>query len=63
MTECIYAQNFSSINRNFPELDNFEKILKKFKIWKNLNAWIDIGQIQYPSSLIDIRDSCVFLGW
>ena len=40
--------------RALPELDNFEKILKKFKIWKNLNASIDFGQIQYQSSLIDI---------
>ena len=30
--QLIYARNFSSINRNFPELDNFKKIRKKFKI-------------------------------
>ena len=29
---CIYAQNFSLMNRSLPELDNFKKILKKFKI-------------------------------
>ena len=51
---CIYAQNLSSLNRSLPESDNFEKILKKFKISKNLNASIDFGQIQYQSSLIDI---------
>ena len=51
---CIYAQNLSSLNRGLPESDNFEKILKKFKISKNLNASIDFGQIQYQSSLIDI---------
>ena len=57
-----HAQNFSSINRNSPELDNFEKILKNFKIWKNLNALIDFGQIQYQSSLMDVIYLCVVLG-
>ena len=47
------------MNRNLSELDNFEKILKKFKI---LNASIDFGQIQYQSSLIDVIYLCVVLG-
>ena len=51
------------MNRNLPELDNFEKILKKFKIWKNLNAPIDFGQIQYQSFLIDMIYLYVVLGW
>ena len=50
------------MNRNLPELGNFEKILKKFKIWKNLNASIDFGQIQYQSSLMDVIYFCVVLG-
>ena len=50
------------MNRNLPELDNFEKILKKFKIWKILNASIDFGQIQYQSSLMDVIYLCVVLG-
>ena len=50
---CIYAQDFSSINRNLPKLDNFEQILKKFKIWKILNALIDFGQIQYLYKFLD----------
>ena len=40
---------------------SFSKILKKFKIWKNLNALIDFGQIQYQSSLINIIYLCVVL--
>ena len=50
------------MNRNLPELDNFENILKKFKIWKNLNASIDFGQIQDQSSLMDVIYLCVVLG-
>ena len=50
----IQYQISSSVNRNLPELDNFEKILKKFKIWKNLNASIDYGQIQSQSSFMDV---------
>ena len=46
----------------FAQLDNFEKILKKFKIWKNLNASIDFGQIQYQSSLMNVIYLCVVLG-
>ena len=58
---CIYAQNFSSINRNLSVRQfwtNFQKIqnLKKF------NARIDFGQIQYQRFLIDIIYSCVVLG-
>ena len=45
-----------------PEVNNFEKILKQFKIWKNLKASIDFGQIQYQSSLIDVIYLCVVLG-
>ena len=51
------------MNQNLPELDNFKKILKKLKIWTNLNASMDFGQIQYESSLIDIIFLCVVLGW
>ena len=58
----IYAQNFNSMNLNLPELASFAKILKKFKIWKNLNASIDFGQIQYQSSVIDIIYLCTVLG-
>ena len=50
------------MNRNLPELDNYEKILKKFKIWQNLNALIDFGQIQYQSSLMGVIYLCVVLG-
>ena len=50
------------MNQNLPELDNFEKILNKFKIRKNLNAPIDFGQIQYQSSLMDVIYLCVVLG-
>ena len=50
------------MNRNLPELDNFEKILKKFKISKNLNVSIDFGQIQYQSSSMDVIYLCVVLG-
>ena len=49
------------MNRNLTELEDFEKILKKFKIWKNLNALIDFGQIQYQSSLTDVIYLCVVL--
>ena len=40
----------------------FEKILKKFKIWKNLNALIGFGQIRYQSSLMNVIYLCVVLG-
>ena len=33
-----------------------------FKIWNNLNASIDFGQVQYQSSLIDIIYLCIVLG-
>ena len=36
--QCIYTRNFSWINRNLPELDNFEKILNKFEIWKKIEC-------------------------
>ena len=41
---------------------DFDKILKKFKIWTNLNALIDFGQIQYQRSVIDMLYLCVVLG-
>ena len=50
------------MNRNSPELDNVEKILKNFKIGKNLNASMDFGQSQYQSSLMDVIYLCVDLG-
>ena len=31
-------------------------------MWKNVNAWINFGQIQYQSFLIDIIYLCVVLG-
>ena len=60
--QCINTQNFSLINRNLPELENFEKILKKFKIRKHLNASTDFGQIQYQNSLMDVIYLCEVLG-
>ena len=44
-----------------PELDNFEKILEKLKIWKNFNASIDFGQMQLRNSLCDKIYVCVVL--
>ena len=32
------------------------------QLWKNLNATIDFGQIQYQSSLMDVIYLCLVLG-
>ena len=53
---------FQPVHKNSLKLDNFEKILQKFKIWKSSNASIDFGQIQYQRSFIDILYLRVVLG-
>ena len=54
----VHTQMLSLITRSLHKLQNLEKIFKKFKITKNLNASIDFGQIQYQSSSINV--SCLF---
>ena len=64
MSLCIIAFTHKTSARQIeflPELDNFEKVLKKFQIWKYLNASIDFGQIQYQSSLMGVIYLCLVL--